>query len=164
LIHGLLQHLPELPAGDRGRAARSYLGGSWGRTSSGLAAEEAARIVDQCLGVLDHPALTTAFAPGSRAEVPLAGEVAGLVISGVIDRLAVSETEVIAIDFKTGRQPPDDVTRTPILYLRQMAAYRALLRAVFPGRSVRCALVWTETATVTMLPDALLDAHQPGVK
>jgi ATP-dependent helicase/nuclease subunit A len=99
---------------------------------------------------------------GSRAEVPVAGEVAGLVISGIIDRLAVSGTEVVAIDFKTGRQPPEDVARTPVLYLRQMAAYRALLAGVFPGHAIRCALVWTETATVTMLPDTLLDTHRPG--
>jgi ATP-dependent helicase/nuclease subunit A len=157
VIHGLLQHLPELPLGDRARAARRFLG----RTGSGLDAEDAARVVDQCLAILNHPALAAAFAPGSRAEVPLAGEVAGLVISGIIDRLAVSETEVVAIDFKTGRQPPPDLVRTPILYLRQMAAYRALLREVFPTRPVRCALVWTETATVTMLPDELLDTHQP---
>jgi ATP-dependent helicase/nuclease subunit A len=158
LIHGLLQHLPELPAGDRARAARGFLG----RAGSGLGAEEAARVVDQCLAVLDHPALASAFAVGSRAEVPVAGEVAGLVISGIIDRLAVSGTEVVAIDFKTGRQPPEDVARTPVLYLRQMAAYRALLAGVFPGHAIRCALVWTETATVTMLPDTLLDTHRPG--
>jgi ATP-dependent helicase/nuclease subunit A len=158
VIHGLLQHLPELPPGDRARAARAFLG----HAGSGLASEDAARVVDQCLAILDHPALAAAFAPGSRAEAPLAGEVAGLVISGVIDRLAVSETEVVAIDFKTGRQPPAEVAKTPILYLRQMAAYRALLRAVFPGRTVRCALVWTETATVTVLPDDLLEAHRPG--
>ena len=158
LIHGLLQHLPELPPADRARAGRAYLG----RAGSGLDAEDAARVLDQCLAVLDHPALHVAFAPGSRAEVPLAGEVGGLVISGIIDRLAVSEGEVVAIDFKTGRQAPADVAATPVLYLRQMAAYRALLRAVFPDRPIRSALVWTETATVSLLPDALLDAHRPG--
>ncbi len=163
LIHALLQHLPELPPHDRVRAARSFLGSAGlGGAGSGLDPEEAARIVDQCLGVLDHPALAAAFAPGSRAEAPLAGEVAGLVISGVIDRLAVTDTEVVAIDFKTGRQPPAAAAKTPVLYLRQMAAYRGLLRAVFPRRSIRCALVWTETATVTILPDDLLDGHQPG--
>ncbi|HUN46650.1 MAG TPA: double-strand break repair helicase AddA [Stellaceae bacterium] len=158
LIHGLLQHLPELPPANRARAARSFLS----RTGSGFDAEEAGRVLDQCLGVLEHPALAAAFAPGSRAEVPLAGEVEGLLISGIIDRLAVSETEVVAIDFKTGRQPPADPAKTPILYLRQMAAYRALLRSMFPSRSVRCALVWTETATVTMLPEDLLDTHHPA--
>jgi ATP-dependent helicase/nuclease subunit A len=162
LIHSLLQHLPELPPDARARAARSFMGRTWGRAGSGLDAEETARVIDQCLGILDHPALAAAFAPGSRAEAPLAGEVAGLVISGVIDRLAVSETEVIAIDYKTGRQPPATAAKTPVLYLRQMAAYRALLREVFPGRTIRCALVWTETATVTTLPDDLLEAHRPG--
>ena len=43
-----------------------------------------------------------------------------------------------------------------------MAAYRAVLREVFPGRPVGCTLVWTHTAQVSPLPDALLDAHAPG--
>jgi ATP-dependent helicase/nuclease subunit A len=157
LIHGLLQHLPELPPADRARAGRGFLG----RAGSGIEAEDAARILDQCLAVLEHPGLATAFAPGSRAEVPLTGEVAGVVVNGVIDRLAVSEAEVVAIDFKTGRQPPTEVERTPILYLRQMAAYRVLLAAIFPGRTIRCALVWTETGSVTVLPDGLLESHRP---
>ena len=49
-----------------------------------------------------------------------------------------------------------------MLYLRQMAAYRAVLRAVFPERPVRCALVWTRAARIALLPDVLLDAHAPG--
>jgi ATP-dependent helicase/nuclease subunit A len=49
-----------------------------------------------------------------------------------------------------------------VLYLRQMAAYRAVLRAVFPGRPVRCCLIWTRTATVSVLPDGMLDEHDPG--
>ena len=51
-----------------------------------------------------------------------------------------------------------------MLYLRQMAAYRAVLRGIFPDRPVRCALVWTRAARVAMLPDALLDPHAPGVR
>ena len=47
------------------------------------------------------------------------------------------------------------------LHLRQMAAYRAVLRAAFPGRAVECALVWTYGATCMVLPPALLDAHAP---
>jgi ATP-dependent helicase/nuclease subunit A len=158
LIHGLLQHLPDLPPGERAAAGGVFLS----RPGSGLDAAEARRVLAQCLAVLDHPALAAAFAPGSRAEVPVAGEAGGVVITGVIDRLAVSATEVVAIDFKTGRPPPVEAERTPVLYLRQMAAYRALLRAIFPGRAVVCALVWTEAAAVTTLDDALLDAHAPG--
>jgi ATP-dependent helicase/nuclease subunit A len=43
-----------------------------------------------------------------------------------------------------------------------MAAYRAVLRGAFPGREVRCALVWTYAARLMELPDSLLDAHAPA--
>jgi ATP-dependent helicase/nuclease subunit A len=49
-----------------------------------------------------------------------------------------------------------------VLYLRQLAAYRAVLRQIFPDRPVNCALVWTQAARVSMLPDALLDQHTPA--
>ena len=86
-----------------------------------------------------------------------------MVITGVVDRLSVSPDQVVAIDFKTARQPPAEIGETPILYLRQMAAYRALLRAIFTYCAVLCALVWTETATVTALPDEVLDGYAPGL-
>ncbi|MBW4023892.1 MAG: double-strand break repair helicase AddA [Proteobacteria bacterium] len=163
LIHALLQHLPDVPAADRAAAGRSFLAKTGvAPAGSGLNANEIERVLGQCLGVIEHPMLAEAFGPGSRAEVPIAGETAGVVITGIIDRLAVCAGAVTAIDFKTGRQPPEEIARTPILYLRQMAAYRALLVAIFPGRPVRCALVWTETATVAVLPDSLLALHTPG--
>jgi ATP-dependent helicase/nuclease subunit A len=37
-----------------------------------------------------------------------------------------------------------------------------VLRALFPDRPVECALVWTDDAGVTLLPDGLLDRHAPG--
>jgi ATP-dependent helicase/nuclease subunit A len=45
-----------------------------------------------------------------------------------------------------------------------MAAYRAVLREVFPGRSVDCLLVWTTGARVMPLPETLLDRHAPGAE
>jgi ATP-dependent helicase/nuclease subunit A len=68
---------------------------------------------------------------------------------------------VLVLDYKTNRPPPQDVAQVAPLYLRQMSAYRALLRAAFPGRRVDCALVWTYGARVMALPDAMLDAHAP---
>jgi ATP-dependent helicase/nuclease subunit A len=46
-----------------------------------------------------------------------------------------------------------------VAYLRQMAAYGALLRDVYPGRELRAALVWTQGPRVTFLPPDLLDAQ-----
>jgi ATP-dependent helicase/nuclease subunit A len=155
LVHALLQHLPELPPERRAAAALAWLD----RPGHGLGAGEAGRLAGQVLALLDHPDLAPLFGPESRAEVPLSGVVAGQVIGGLVDRLAVLPDAVLVADYKTNRRPPAEAAATPVMYLRQMAAYRAVLRAVFPDRPVRCVLVWTETASPFWLPDALLDAH-----
>jgi ATP-dependent helicase/nuclease subunit A len=94
--------------------------------------------------------------------VPLTGVVGGAVIGGLVDRLAVLPDRVLIADYKTNRAPPADLADTPVLYLRQMAAYRAVLAAIFPDRPVGCALIWTRDARVAWLPPELLDRHAPG--
>ena len=69
---------------------------------------------------------------------------------------------VLLADYKTNRDAPAQAEDTPVLYLRQMAAYRAVVQAIFPGHAVECHLVWTRSAAVMALPGALLDAHAPG--
>ncbi len=67
-----------------------------------------------------------------------AGLVDGAVVSGIVDRMAVLPESVVLADYKTNRDAPLRPEDTPVLYLRQMAAYRAVLGAVFPGRAVLC--------------------------
>ncbi len=157
LLHALLQHLPELPEGEREATARRWLD----RPGQGLGDDTAAALAAEALAILAHPDLAPAFGSGSRAEVPLTGLVGTQVVGGLVDRLAVLPDRVLVVDFKTNRHAPDRPEDTPVMYLRQMAAYRAVLRGVFPDHEVRCALVWTRAARVAMLPDALLDAHAP---
>ena len=158
LVHTLLQHLPGVPEADRTGAARAHLR----LAGFGLSPDEAEVLAEQALAVLAHPELAPLFGPGSRAEQPLTGMVGGVVVSGVVDRMAVLPGEVWVADFKTNRAPPADVADTPVRYLRQLAAYRAVLHGIYPDRRVRCALVWTDEAAVVPVPGALLDAHQPG--
>jgi ATP-dependent helicase/nuclease subunit A len=160
VIHALLQHLPSLPAGEWQAAAMHWLD----RSGTGIPTEHVAPLVTEVLAILTHPALAPLFGPEARAEVPLTGVVGDVVVGGLVDRLVVLPDEVLLADFKTNRRPPAMVAETPVLYLRQMASYRAVLRAIFPGRAVRCALVWTRTAEVAMLPDLLLDPHDPGAR
>jgi ATP-dependent helicase/nuclease subunit A len=158
LVHALLQHLPALPAEQRRGAALRFLD----RPGHGLAPTAIAQLADEVLAVLDHPLLAPLFGPHGRAEVPLAGVVAGSVVGGLVDRLAVLPDRVLLADYKTNRAAPARPDDVPVLYLRQMAAYRAVLRGALPGRPVLCALVWTTGARVMELPDALLDGHAPG--
>jgi ATP-dependent helicase/nuclease subunit A len=158
LIHGLLQHLPALPEAERAAAGARFLA----RPGHGLAAAAAEEALAEALAILRHPELADAFGPDSLAEAPIIGRVGGAVVSGQVDRLAVGPRRVTVLDFKTNRPPPEAPEAAPAAYLRQMAAYRALLRGAVPGRAVVAALVWTYGARVMLLPDALLDAHAPG--
>jgi ATP-dependent helicase/nuclease subunit A len=151
LIHTLLQHLPALAPDRRTAACRRYLARE----------PDAATITAEVLGILGHPDLAPLFGAASRAEVPLTGVVGDQVIGGLVDRLAVLPDRVLLADYKTNRAPPADPAATPVLYLRQLAAYRALLRAIHPGRPVICALIWTRAARVDLLDDALLAQHAP---
>jgi ATP-dependent helicase/nuclease subunit A len=159
LIHTLLQHLPTLPTATRRDAARRWLMAA----AQGVKADEASVIADETMAVLENPDLAPLFGPGSRAEAPLTGIVRGSVVGGLVDRIAILPDRVLICDYKTGRDAPDRAEDTPVLYCRQMAAYRDVLRAIYPDRPVTCALVWTRAARITVLPDAVLDASlMPG--
>ncbi|MCE2564997.1 double-strand break repair helicase AddA [Komagataeibacter sp. FNDCF1] len=160
LVHALLQYLPDCPVPERAELASAWLS----RPAAGLAPELRGELVTQVLAVMNRPELAALFAPGSRAEQPLAGIVGQQVIVGQVDRMAVDTDTVTVCDFKTNRHPPASIDRIPVLYLRQMAAYRALLRGVYPGRKVVCALVWTEGVRVDILPATLLDRYAPDMK
>ncbi|MDX6751119.1 double-strand break repair helicase AddA [Geminicoccaceae bacterium 1502E] len=157
LAHKLLQLAPALPETERPAAISGYLE----RNARDLDAATRQRLAREVLGVMALPELAPVFSPAARAEQAIAGLLGQTAVSGQIDRLLVTEKEVVLVDFKTGRAPPAGADGTsgamPGAYVRQMAAYRALLRRLYPGRDVRCALVWTENGTVTWLPAPLLD-------
>jgi ATP-dependent helicase/nuclease subunit A len=157
LVHALLEALPELPEAERAAAARRYLA----RPAHGLAAEAREALVRECLAVLGEAQFAPLFASGSRPEVPVVGTVRGRAVSGQIDRLAVTEDAVLVVDYKTNRPPPASEAEVPAAYLRQMAAYAAVLGQVYPGRTVRCALLWTDGPRLMQLSDAALAEHAP---
>ena len=140
LMHRLLQSLPDLPEDGREAAARRFLAAP----THGLDAAAQDEIRREALAVLRHPDFAPIFAPGSLAEVPLTGLVEGRAVAGQIDRLVVEDRRVLIVDFKTLRPAPANEAEVPPIYLRQLAIYRAALARIFPGREVRCALLWTD--------------------
>jgi ATP-dependent helicase/nuclease subunit A len=161
VIHRLLELLPELPRERRAEACRRFLARPIHEFEP-AAQEEIAR---ETLRVLDDPVFAPLFGPGSRAEVRVAGELAGAhgttVLSGQIDRLVVTATEVLVLDYKTNRPPPTVETEVAELYLRQMAAYRAVLGRIYADRPVTCALLWTDGPRLMPLSPQLLDRYSP---
>ncbi|HKD24082.1 MAG TPA: PD-(D/E)XK nuclease family protein, partial [Rhizomicrobium sp.] len=157
LVHALLARLPDMEPSGRQAAALRYL------SAQGVAGDDAALLIAETLAVIEGGEFAAAFSPGARAEVAIVADLPGIAegarVNGRIDRLAVSETEILAVDFKTNRPPPARVEDVPALYVTQMALYRAALTEIFPGRRVACALVWTDGPSLMRLDEALLDAE-----
>ncbi|MDF1722462.1 MAG: double-strand break repair helicase AddA [Minwuia sp.] len=161
LIHYLLQVLPTLPVEQRQTRGETLLRRRLAGMSPGLdakAAEQmAAALIAEALAVMDAPALAALFGTGSRAEVAITGLVDGVVVTGQVDRLLISDDRIIVADYKTNRPPPQDVADVSTAYLRQMALYRSVLQQLHGDRPVEAILVWTDEARSMSLPDALLD-------
>ena len=104
-----------------------------------------------------------AFIPGSKAEIAIAADLPelgpGQRVQGRIDRLTVTDEEVLILDYKTNRPPPRTEQDVPQLYLTQMALYRAAATRIFPGKRISCGLIWTDEPSLMPLSPTLLDAQ-----
>jgi ATP-dependent helicase/nuclease subunit A len=151
VVHTLLARLPEVPPQQRRAIGLNYA------RAQGIA--DADGLLDETLAVLDDPNFAAAFAPGSRAETALLADVPGVGrVNGRIDRLAVSDVQVLILDFKTNRPPPVRAEDVSPVYVAQLALYRAAAAQVFPGRRIVCGLLFTDAPSLLTLPDARLDA------
>jgi len=158
LIHRLLERLPDIAPDLREDRARTWL------ARHAAAVPEAGRedILARALAVIAHPRWAELFGPEALAEVPLAATVGGQVVAGTADRLLVQPDRVLVADFKTARRPPGTLDEVPLSTLRQMAAYAAALAAIFPGRTIEAAVIYTQTPLLIAIPGELLEAHKPA--
>jgi len=156
LIHKLLEILPEFDAPERGRVARKMLSGY-----KGLAQQQSEEIITEVFTVLDAPEFSQIFAPGSRAEISLAGSARGLpshlYLNAQIDRISVTDTKVFIVDYKSNRPPPKTQEGVADVYWGQMAAYRELAREIYPTHEIVCGLLWTDGPRLMILDDERLD-------
>jgi ATP-dependent helicase/nuclease subunit A len=142
LIHSLFERLPEVEREHRRPSALRWLEQSVGITD----AAEREALADLVCMILDDPQFSALFGPGSFGEAPIAATLAdGRVVAGTVDRLLVEDSQVSVIDFKTGRVPGGD-DQIPTSHRAQMTAYSEALSVIFPGRSIRAALLYTGTA------------------
>jgi len=124
-------------------------------------AAERNELAENVLALIDNPRFAAVFATGSRAEVSIVGRLdlpGRPLVSGQIDRMVVTDGEVLIIDFKTNHAPPGNAADAPPVYVRQLALYRAVLEKLYPQRTVRAALLWTETPDFMEISAPALDA------
>jgi ATP-dependent helicase/nuclease subunit A len=147
-LHLLLEALPGVARAARADLAHRLLG----------EAPDWPDLLAEAEAVLDAPDLAPLLAPSARSEVPLAAPLGGGRIIGRIDRLLVEPDRVLAVDFKSNRVLPASPGDVPEAILRQMGAYAAALAAIFPGRRIETAIVWTRGPVLMPLPAGLVAA------
>ena len=158
-LHLLLERLPHLPPLDWPRAARALLAGAEGGLPD---AAELAELLAEAAAVITAPDLAQVMTPDPKAqvlaEVALTAPLPGLgMVHGAIDRLIVTDDRILAVDYKSNIVVPDRPEDTPEGILRQMAAYRAALRMIWPARPVQIAILWTAARSLMPIPDPVLD-------
>lgn len=157
VLHLLLEHLAALPPEARAQAAQPVLDEILNDPAHAPATGLGPDILAEALTVLAAPHLAPLFSPDTLAEVPITADLGRIGrIHGVIDRLIVTPDTVTAVDFKSNRTTPASAEAVPEGLLRQMGAYAAALAQLYPGRTIRTALVWTATATRMDLPHDLV--------
>jgi ATP-dependent helicase/nuclease subunit A len=160
LVHRLLQSLPDVPKEHRAETARAFL--NRGSRAGSLSDGERETLAREVLALLDDARFAPLFAPGSRAEVPIVGRLGTRPVpGGVVDRLVMTEGQVLIADYKTNRAAPQSLAELEAAhpaYVSQLAVYRALLRALYPDRTVRAALVWTDGPSLMEIPAEVLDS------
>ncbi len=160
LLHALFERLPAVPADRRAEIGERWLAGSVGVDDAGL---RRALVAEVC-GIIADPVHAALFDPSALAEAPIAAVLPnGLVVAGTVDRLLVTDTRILLVDFKTGRRVPAGLEAVPEQHLRQMSAYAAALAAIFPDRMVEAALLYTFGPKMIALPPAILAAHKPSL-
>ena len=150
-IHLLLEHLPNQPVVDRFTMATKLLAS----LDIGSIATDIPKIIDR---ILSAPHLSHLWNPDALAEVDITAQVGPHRFHGTIDRLLITDTHILAVDYKSNRLVPTTPDQTPEGLLRQMGAYYASLATVFPNHTIEVAILWTDTANLMNLPKELVSA------
>jgi len=150
-VHRLLEHLPGTPPDSWPDLAVGLLATG----PDGTDANEARRVLDAVMPLLNAPDLAFLFTQQALSEVDITAdlpELGNTRISGAIDRLIIAPDRVLAVDFKTNAALPDGPEHCPEGLLRQMGAYQSALEQVYPDRQVQVAILWTRGPVLMPLP------------
>jgi ATP-dependent helicase/nuclease subunit A len=158
LVHRLMQALPDIASERRREAAERY----FAKAAARFSADEQRDMTRKVFAILDDEKFAEIFAPGSRAEVPIVGRIANaqadpVLVSGQVDRLVFAGDAILIADYKSDCQVPATLAEVGP-YIAQLALYRAVLVRLYPGKTVRAALVFTEGPSLMEIPAASMDA------
>jgi ATP-dependent helicase/nuclease subunit A len=121
---------------------------------------------EKAVSILSRSDLTAFFGPSSRAEVPFRVRAlrdgAEIELKGRIDRLVIDDSGVTVIDYKSDASVPGGPADVPGNYLTQLGLYALVAGQLFPGRTIKTAILWTRLESLMFLPADLLAAETRG--
>ncbi len=154
LIHRLLQYLPDVDVKDRKSIMEKFIT----HFGNDFSASEQEQIGQEVLAILNHPEFAPIFGTDSIAEAPISGVVQDangkvVTLAGQIDRIAIMQDTVYIIDYKTNVDASETESQIPGAYIKQMAAYRALIAQIYPDKTIKCGLLFTAIPKLMVLSD-----------
>jgi ATP-dependent helicase/nuclease subunit A len=95
--------------------------------------------------------------------VPIVGRIPGpgdepVLVAGQIDRLVVTADAVLAVDYKSDSLVPAGVEAVSEHYIGQLALYRAVLMRLYPKKTVRAALIYSNAPVLIEIPASVMAA------
>jgi ATP-dependent helicase/nuclease subunit A len=139
IIHKLLELLVNIKPEQRRHATSNFL------KNYNLPIETQKIYENEVFNLLNHPEFSILLSPDGLSEVPLIGYLKNfnnLAISGQIDRMVITPTEVLIADYKTDR----NLSKNTVLstsYLLQMALYKEALQDIYPHKTIKCYVIAT---------------------
>ena len=147
VIHRLLQYIPDVAKEQRLPAIHEFLR----QNAADFSEAQRQRMAEEVFRLVENPDFAPLFGSHSKAGVPIMGEVNGKIISAQLDRLALLDNEVWIVDFKTNRpaaKTPEDVQA---VYRTQLADYKSLVQRIYPEKTVKTFLLWTDTTQIMQI-------------
>ncbi|MCY4038520.1 MAG: double-strand break repair helicase AddA [Hyphomicrobiales bacterium] len=165
LLHEGLRRLSVLPPDDRKGASAGIVDAVARRLKVRIDSKQRAEILKTLKRVTASKECRFVLDSDGRNEVALSGYIHlpdkadEQRIPGRIDRLCFLEGgEVLAVEYKSDRRPPGKVEGIRAEYLGQVGIYYRLLQELWPGRKIRCGILWIATASYMEVPESKLQS------
>lgn len=148
-VHKLLEHLPKILPENRALAAQKIL-----RQDLEILGDEiTGQMIKAICDLLANEKYAHFFSAQSLAELPVMARLEnGQIMKGQIDRLYITDHEIWIIDYKTGGFNPDD-SPIPAPYQRQLNLYKQAVQKIYPDKTVRAAILWTDLPALSELEE-----------
>jgi ATP-dependent helicase/nuclease subunit A len=153
IIHRLLELLVHIKPDKRQQAADNFL------KNYNLPTQHHLEYIKEVFKIIDNPQYALLLSADGLSEVPIIGHLKNMdnmIVSGQIDRMVITPTDILIADYKTDRHLTD-ISHLPPQYILQMALYKEALQEIYPNKPIKCFILATTKPEMILLSTDLLN-------